>query len=84
MRKLEYLKISYILRKDRIQDDLVPVYLKLLLEGRKAYVSTGEKVKLNDWDEINGKFKGSSPLINSKNDKRQRNRFFVRIILIYG
>jgi len=82
MRKLEYLKISYILRKDRIQDDLVPVYLKLLLEGRKAYVSTGEKVKLNDWDEINGKFKGLSPLINSKNELLDRMR--LEVINIYN
>lgn len=82
MRKLEYLKISYILRKDRIQDDQVPVYLKLLLEGRKAYVSTGEKVKINDWDETNGKFKGTSPLINSKNELLDRMR--LEVINIYN
>ncbi|MBK9736318.1 MAG: phage integrase SAM-like domain-containing protein [Saprospiraceae bacterium] len=67
MKKLEYLKITFILRKDRIQDNLVPVYLKLLFEGRKAYISTGEKVQIPDWDELNGKFIGLSPLVNAKN-----------------
>ncbi|HMR89157.1 MAG TPA: site-specific integrase [Saprospiraceae bacterium] len=82
MRKLEYLKISYILRKDRIQNDLAPVYLKLLLEGRKAYVSTGEKVRVSEWDERSGKFLGSTPLINSKNELLDRMR--LEVINIYN
>jgi site-specific recombinase XerD len=82
MRKLEYLKISYILRKDRIQNDLAPVYLKLLLEGRKAYVSTGEKVRVDEWDERSGKFLGSTPLINSKNELLDRMR--LEVINIYN
>jgi site-specific recombinase XerD len=82
MKKLEYLKISFILRKDRIQNDHVPVYLKILLDGRKAYVSTGERVQLPDWDEINGKFKGITPLIHSKNELLDRMRFDV--ISIYN
>lgn len=82
MRKLEYLKISYILRKDRIQNDLAPVYLKLLLVGRKAYVSTGEKVRVDEWDERSGKFLGSTPLINSKNELLDRMR--LEVINIYN
>ncbi|MBK7809427.1 MAG: site-specific integrase [Saprospiraceae bacterium] len=82
MRKLEFLKISYILRKDRIQDNLVPVYLKLLLEGRKAYVSTGEKVKISDWDEKSGKFIGTTSLVNSKNEMLDRMR--LEVINIYN
>jgi len=77
MRKLDYLKISYILRKDRIVDDLAPVYLKLLLEGRKAYVSTGQKTKLTEWDEKSGRFIGSTALVNSKNELLDRMRLEV-------
>ncbi len=82
MRKLEYLKISYILRKDRIVDNLAPVYLKLLLEGRKAYVSTGQKTKLAEWDEKGGRFLGVSPLVNSKNELLDRMR--LEVISIYN
>lgn len=82
MRKLEYLKISYILRKDRIVDDLAPVYLKLLLEGRKAYVSTGQKTKLAEWDEKGGRFIGTTSLINSKNELLDRMR--LEVISIYN
>ena len=72
MKKLEYLKISFILRKDRIQEGLVPVYMKILLDGRKAYVSTGEKVNITQWDDKNGKFIGITPLVNSKNQRLDR------------
>ncbi|MBC7884446.1 MAG: site-specific integrase, partial [Saprospiraceae bacterium] len=82
MKKLDFLKVSFILRKDRMQNDLAPIYLKLLLDSRKAYVSTGQKTKIEHWDENQGRYKGASALTNSNNELLDRLR--LDVIRIYN
>ena len=82
MKKLDFLKVSFIIRTDRIQNDEAPVYMMLFLEGRRAYIATGQKVKTKDWDEKNGRFIGNNSKGNTVNEFLDRMKYDV--IRIYN
>ncbi len=68
MKKLDFLKVSFIVRKDRMQNDQGPVYLQLFLDGKRVRISTDQLVKMKDWDEKLGRLKGNSAMSNSINE----------------
>ena len=50
MKKLEILKVSFILRSDKKNSGSSPVMMQLYLSGRRAYIGTGHKVNYDEWD----------------------------------
>jgi site-specific recombinase XerD len=68
MKKLDFLKVSFIVRKDRMQNDKGPVYLQLFLDGKRVRISTDQLVNMKDWDEKSGRLKGNSAMSNSINE----------------
>lgn len=82
MKKLEFLKVSFIIRTDRIVNDESPVYMTLFLEGKRAYIATGLKAKVQEWDDKNGKFIGANSKVISLNEFLDRMKYDV--IKIYN
>ncbi len=82
MKKLDFLKVSFIIRTDRIQNNESPVYMMLFLDGRRAYIATGQKVSLKNWDEKNGRFSDNNSNINAMNEFIDRMKYDV--IRIYN
>lgn len=82
MKKLDFLKVSFIIRTDRIQNNESPVYMMLFLEGRRAYIATGQKVKISEWDDKNGRFIGNNLKVNTINEFLDRMKYDV--IRIYN
>ena len=68
MKKLDFLKVSFNVRKDRMQNDKGPVYLQLFLDGKRVRISTDQLVNMKDWDEKSGRLKGNSAMSNSINE----------------
>ncbi|MBK8518740.1 MAG: site-specific integrase [Saprospiraceae bacterium] len=68
MKKLDFLKVSFIVRKDRMQNGLGPVYLQLFLDSKRVRISTDQLVNMKDWDEKLGRLKGNSAMSNSLNE----------------
>ena len=77
MKKLDLLKVSFIVRSDKKEEGTSPVLMVLYLGGRRAYVSTGLKADLKEWDGKNGRFRGSSPKDRSLNEILERMRVDV-------
>jgi site-specific recombinase XerD len=67
MKKLEILKVSFILRSDKKSTGSSPVMMQLYLAGRRAYIGTGHKVNYDEWDNTFGRAKGNSKKINTIN-----------------
>ncbi len=59
MKKLEILKVTFILRSDKKKTGASPIMMQLYLEGRRAYIGTGEKVEIDQWDNQKGKIMGA-------------------------
>ncbi|MBP6235794.1 MAG: site-specific integrase [Saprospiraceae bacterium] len=68
MKKLDFLKVSFIVRKDRMQNGLGPVYLQIFLDSKRVRISTDQLVNMKDWDEKLGRLKGNSAMSNSLNE----------------
>jgi len=51
MKKLDFLKISFIIGKDRLQEGQAPIYLQLFLESQMARISINQKIDVELWDE---------------------------------
>ena len=82
MKKFDLLKVSFIVRSDKKQSGVSPVLMMLSIGGRRAYISTGHKVQLSDWDSSNGKFIGGSAKIRTLNEFLERMR--MDVIRIYN
>ncbi len=67
MKKLEILKVSFILRSDKKSTGSSPVMMQLYLEGRRAYIGTGHRVNFEEWDSNFGRVKGNSKKGNTIN-----------------
>ena len=67
MKKLEILKVSFILRSDKKNSGSSPVMMQLYLSGRRAYIGTGHKVNYDEWDSNFGRVKGSSKKVSTIN-----------------
>ncbi|MBK9744569.1 MAG: hypothetical protein IPO94_17210 [Saprospiraceae bacterium] len=67
MKKLEILKVSFILRSDKKNSGSSPVIMQLYLSGRRAYIGTGHKVNFDEWDSNFGRVKGSSKKVSTIN-----------------
>ena len=72
MKKLEILKISFILRSDKKNAGSSPVMMQLYLSGRRAYLGTGYKANFDEWDFTLGKFKSTSKKYQSLNELLDR------------
>ena len=48
MKKLDFLKVTFMVRKDRIQNGQVPIYLQLFLDGKRTRISTDQTVDLKN------------------------------------
>ena len=68
MKKLDFLKVTFMVRKDRAQNGHAPIYLQLFLEGKRVRISTDQTVELKNWDDQLGRVKGNSALANSLNE----------------
>ena len=82
MKKFDLLKVSFIVRSDKKQSGVSPVLMVLSLDGRRAYVTTGQKVEISKWDSYNGKFIGESAKIRTMNEFLERMR--MDVIRIYN
>ncbi|MBK8516074.1 MAG: hypothetical protein IPL55_07225 [Saprospiraceae bacterium] len=60
MKKLELLKVTFILRSDKKDTGASPVLMQIYLNGRRAYIGTGYKANFSEWDSENGKYRGNS------------------------
>jgi hypothetical protein len=60
----------------------LPVYMMLFLDGKRAYIATGQKVKLSEWDEKSGRFIGNNAKGNTINEFLDRMR--MDVIRIYN
>jgi hypothetical protein len=60
MKKLEFLKVSFIIRKDRLTDGQAPIYLQLFLDSQRARISVNQKIEIELWDESQGRAIGKS------------------------
>lgn len=67
MKKLEILKVNFILRSDKKQSGSSPIMMQLYLEGRRAYIGSGHRVSYEEWDSTFGRVKGNSKKVNSIN-----------------
>lgn len=67
MKKLEILKVSFILRSDKKSSGSSPIMMQLYLEGRRAYIGTGHRVNYEEWDATFGRVKGNSKKSNTIN-----------------
>jgi integrase len=72
MKKLEILKISFILRSDKKDVGSSPVIMQLYLSGRRAYLGTGYKASFDEWDFSSGKFKSTSKKVQALNELLDR------------
>ena len=77
MKKLDFLKISFIIRKDRLQDGQAPIYLQLFLDSQRVRISVNQKIDLKSWDETHGRAKGNSESIFSLNNYLDKIRMDV-------
>ena len=68
MKKLDFLKISFIIRKDRLQEGLAPIYLQLFLDSQRARISINQKIDVDLWDETFGRVKGNNAKANHLNE----------------
>jgi len=68
MKKLDFLKVTFMVRKDRIQNGQVPIYLQLFLDGKRTRISTDQTVDIKNWDEQLGRIKGNYAIANSINE----------------
>ena len=68
MKKLDFLKISFIIRKDRLQEGQAPIYLQLFLDSQRARISINQKIDVDLWDETFGRVKGNNAKANHLNE----------------
>ncbi len=67
MKKLDILKVNFILRSDKKSTGSSPIMMQLYLAGRRAYIGTGHRVSYDEWDSSFGRIKGSSKKVNTIN-----------------
>lgn len=77
MKKLDFLKVSFMVRSDKKESGMSPVLMMLFLEGRRAYVSTGLVAELKNWDSKYGRFVGDPSKVNTKNEFLERMKMDV-------
>ncbi len=74
MKKLDFLKVSFILRKDRIENGIGPIYLLLFLDGKRTKISINQTCHSDQWDEKNGRYLGNSAKASSFNEMLEKIR----------
>ena len=72
MKKLELLKVTFILRSDKKDTGASPVLMQIYLNGRRAYIGTGYKANFSEWDSENGKYRGNSAKFLTMNEYMDR------------
>ena len=77
MKKLEFLKVSFIIRKDRLTDGQAPIYLQLFLDSQRARISVNQKIEIELWDESQGRAIGKSQKVYFLNDMLDKTRIDV-------
>jgi site-specific recombinase XerD len=77
MKKLDFLKITFIIRKDRLIDGQAPIYLQLFLDSQRVRISVNQKIAIELWDENHGRAKGNSEVIFSINNYLDKIRMDV-------
>lgn len=82
MKKFDLLKVSFIVRSDKKQTGISPVLMVIYIEGRRAYVTTGQKVDLTKWDSNLGRYIGESAKVRTLNEFLDRMKYDV--IRIYN
>lgn len=68
MKKLDFLKITFIIRKDRLQDGQAPIYLQLLLDSQRTRISIDQKIEVELWDDAFGRVKGNNAKASHLNE----------------
>ena len=74
MKKLDFLKVSFVLRKDRIENGIGPIYLLLFLDGKRTKISINQTCTSDQWDEKNGRYLGNSAKATSFNEMLEKIR----------
>lgn len=74
MKKLDFLKVSFNLRKDRIENGIGPIYLLLFLDGKRTKISINQTCHSDQWDEKNGRYLGNSAKASSFNEMLEKIR----------
>ena len=77
MKKLDFLKISFSIRKNRMVDGQVPIYLQLFLDSQRARISVNQKIDIESWDESHGRARGNSQAIFALNNYLDKIRMDV-------
>jgi integrase len=72
MKKLDFLKVSFMVRSDKKDSGVSPVLMMLFLEGRRAYISTGLVAEFKNWDSLYGRFIGDPSKVNTNNEFLER------------
>jgi hypothetical protein len=63
--------LLFKLRKDKINADTVPIYLKITIDGKKVELFTKRYINPKKWDQKLQKAKGSNDEANSINEYKE-------------
>ena len=73
MRSKNTFSISFFVKKHRISNGKVPVYVRLTINGKRLDISAKRKILLDNWDEIRGTVRGS------KNEAKALNNYLEQV-----
>ena len=73
MRSKNTFSISFFVKKHRISNGKVPVYVRLTINGKRLDISAKRKIPLDNWDEIRGIARGS------KNEAKILNNYLEQV-----
>ena len=67
MRSSNTFSITYFVKKHRVSNDEVPIYVRITVDGKRVDLSIRRKVALDRWDESRGTAKGNRPDVKTLN-----------------
>jgi integrase/recombinase XerD len=77
MKTVNNFGISFFIRRNRETNGMVPIFLKLTVNGKRVDISAKQKVQTCNWDEIRGFGKGQSTEVKKMNTYLEQIRAMV-------
>uniref|UniRef100_UPI00404B5E36 site-specific integrase n=2 Tax=Gelidibacter sp. TaxID=2018083 RepID=UPI00404B5E36 len=67
MQTLDTFGIIFILKLEKQRQGAAPIYARITVNGKRAFISVKRKINITDWNQSAGKGKGNSPKIRQLN-----------------
>lgn len=61
MRTTNTFGVKFIIRKNKVKNNLTPIYARITVDAQRTEISLKRKIDPDEWDSVNGKAKGKSP-----------------------